>query len=159
MRSLQTKVMDLLDFQGIAYRVLPHTEPVYTVEAAAQQRGVVKAEMVKSILLADGKGRYVMACVTGNARLDPQAVRAQLPAGWKRLHFASPAEIQRVTGCVRGAVAPLKLPADVPVIFDQAIATCRRVSISSGDPMAGLELHPADLIQAAGAQLASIAKE
>jgi prolyl-tRNA editing enzyme YbaK/EbsC (Cys-tRNA(Pro) deacylase) len=150
--------MDLLDVQGIAYRVLPHTEPVFTVEAAAQQRGVIKEEMVKSILLVDGNGRYVMACVTGEARLDPKAVRAQLPAGWKRLRFASPAEIEQVTDCVMGAVAPLNLPAELPVIFDRAIAQCRRVSISSGDPMAGLELDPADLIRAAGAQLASITK-
>jgi len=150
--------MDLLDARNIAYRVLPHTEPVFTVEAAAQQRGVVKQEMVKSILLVDGDGRYVLACVTGEARLDPKAVRACLPTGWKRLRFASAAEIEQVTGYVVGAVAPLNLPAELPVIFDSAIAHCKRVSISSGDPMAGLEMDPADLIQAAGAQLASIAE-
>ena len=154
----KTKITNILDAHGIAYRVLPHSEPVFTVEAAAKQRSVVKEEMVKAILLRDKDGRYVMACVTGNARLDPKAVRAHLPKGWKRLHFATAEEILAVAGCVQGAVTPLGLPADVPVIFDEAIAHCEKVSISSGDPMAGLELDPEDLMRAAGAQLAPIAE-
>ena len=154
----KTRITDILDAHKIAYRVLPHSEPVFTVEAAAKQRGVVKEEMVKSILLRDKDGRYVMACVTGEARLDPKAVRAHLPKSWKRLHFATAEEILAVTGCVQGAVTPLGLPDDVPVIFDEAIARCEKVSISSGDPMAGLELDTKDLMRAAGAQLAPIAE-
>ena len=114
--------------------------------------------MVKSILLRDKDGRYMMACVTGDARLDPKAVRAHLPKSWKRLHFATAEEILAVTGCVQGAVTPLGLPDDVPVIFDEAIARCEKVSISSGDPMAGLELDTKGLMRAAGAQLAPIAE-
>lgn len=111
---LKTKITELLDAHQIAYRVLPHSEPVFTVEAAAAQRGVVKAEMVKSILLREKKGqRYVMACVTGEDRLDPQAVRGHL-AGWKRLTFANSGQITAVTGYIQGAVAPLCLPDEVP---------------------------------------------
>jgi prolyl-tRNA editing enzyme YbaK/EbsC (Cys-tRNA(Pro) deacylase) len=152
-----TRITALLDSLVIPYNWLPHTEPVFTVEAAAVQRGVVKEEMVKSILLRDREGRYVMACVTGEAQLDPKAVRAQLPEEWKRLSFASGEEIRAVTGFVQGAVAPLDLPAGVPVFFDEAIARCPRVSISSGDPMAGLELDPHDLMRAAHAKLGAIA--
>ncbi len=159
MKTIKTKITDLLDDQGIPYRVLPHNEPVFTVEAAAEQRGVVKEEMVKSILLREKrKRRYVMACLPGDARLDPKAVRAHLPDGWKRLSFASAEEIREVTGYIQGAVAPLCLPVDVPVIFDEAIARCAKISISSGDPMAGLELEPQDLINLAGARLAPIAE-
>ena len=154
----RTRIMDILDAHHIAYRVLPHSRPVFTVEAAAEQRGVVKEEMVKSILLRDRDGRYVMAGVTGDARVDPKAVRAHLPADWKRLSFASAEEILAVTGCVQGAVTPLGLPPDVPVILDEAIARCDKITISSGDPMAGLELDPQDLIRVSGAQLAPIAE-
>ena len=66
----KTKITHLLDTNNISYHLLPHSEPVFTVEAAARQRGVVKEEMVKSILLRDKDGRYVMACVTGDVRLD-----------------------------------------------------------------------------------------
>ncbi len=157
--TLPTKIMEILEAHQIPYRLLPHDEPVFTVEAAAQQRGVVAEEMVKSILLRDKVGHYAIACVLGQARLNPKAVRAYVPSGWKRLYFASAEEIQEVTGCVQGAVAPLGLPEDVPVIFDEAIELCKKVNISSGDPMAGLELDAQDLIRVAGAQLAPIARE
>jgi Cys-tRNA(Pro) deacylase len=159
MSLLDTKITNLLDNECVAYRVLPHSEPVLTVEAAARQRGVPEEEMIKSILLRERAGNYVMACVTGSARLDPKAVRAHLPEGWKRLSFASAAEIQEVTGFVQGAVAPLGLPPNVPLVFDEAIARCEKVNISSGDPMAGLELDPQDLIRVSGARLAPITKE
>lgn len=143
---------------NIAYRVLPHSEPVYTVEAAARQRGVVKEAVVKSILLRGRDGRYVMACVTGDARVDSKAVRALLPEEWKRLRFATAEEIRALTGCAQGAVTPLGLPPGVPVIFDESIASHERVTISSGDVMAGLELLSKDLIAVAGARLARIAE-
>jgi Cys-tRNA(Pro) deacylase len=157
MSVIDTKVTRLLESKKVPYRLLPHDEPVYTVAAAAAQRGVIRSEMVKSILLRDKNRRYVMACVTGDARLDPKAVRAHLGDEWQRFSFASAEEIYQVTGYVQGAIAPLCLPEDVPVIFDEAIARCQKVNISSGDPMAGLELDPQDLKRLAGAQQASIA--
>jgi len=158
MAAFRTRITDLLDAQGIEYRLLPHSEPVFTVAAAAVQRGVVEEEMVKSILLRDKDGRYVMACVAGTARVDPRAVRASLPEGWGRLHFANAQEILTVTGCVQGAVSPLGLPEDVPVLFDAGFANSGRVNISSGDPMAGLELDPKDLVRVARARIAQISE-
>ena len=154
---LETKITKLLDSQNVVYRRLPHGEAVFTVEAAAKTRGVVMEEMVKSILLRE-KGasnplsaRYVMACVPGHARLVPQAVREYLPGDWRRLTFASSDEILGITGSVQGAVVPLCLREDVLIVFDEALLECEKVSISSGDPWLGLELHPVDLLRLAGA--------
>jgi Cys-tRNA(Pro) deacylase len=156
MTEIHTRVLEVLDQHGISYRLLPHSEPVFTVEAAARQRGVVKEAMVKTILLRDRDGRYVVACVTGDARVDPRRVREVLSGEWRRLHFASPDEILAVTGCPMGAVAPVGLPGGVPVLFDEAIPACARVSISSGHPMLGLELDPQDLLRVTGARVAAI---
>ena len=157
--GVETKTTRLLEAEGVDFRLLPHDEPVFTVEEAAAQRGVTAEEMVKSILLRESKtSRYVMACVLGPDRVDYRAVREELPGDWRRLSFASAEEITAVTGYVQGAVAPLCLPEEVPVLFDESIARCRQVNISSGDPMAGIELNPHDLIRLAGAQLASIAE-
>jgi Cys-tRNA(Pro)/Cys-tRNA(Cys) deacylase len=155
--AVTTRVTQLLDQEGVSYRLVPHSKAVYTVEAAAQERGVPADEMVKSILLVDSDRHAVMACVAGNDRLNVKAVRERLP-NWKRLQFASAETILEVTGCIQGAVAPLGLPHTVPVIFDIAIERCRKVNISSGDPMAGVELDPHDLIQLSRAQLWPIAE-
>jgi prolyl-tRNA editing enzyme YbaK/EbsC (Cys-tRNA(Pro) deacylase) len=153
-----TRITQFLDAHGISYHILPHSEPVFTVEMAAAQRGVVLEQMVKSILLRERrKRRFVMACVTGDSRLDPQAVRAHLPGEWKRMSFASAEEITANTGFVQGSVAPLCLHEHIPVVMDDAFAHCTKVNISSGDPMAGLELATTDLIRLSRAIIAPIA--
>lgn len=158
-KKITTKITQYLDSQGVSYRVLPHSEPVFTVKMAAVQRGVVLEEMVKCILLRERrKHRYVMACVTGNSHLDPQAVRTHLPGSWKRLSFASSEEITANTGYTKGSVAPLCMPEHIPVVFDEAIAHCTKVNISSGDSMAGLELAASDLIRLTNPIIGSIAK-
>jgi len=154
----RSRITDLLDSRSIAYRILPHDKPVYTVAEAARQRDVVMEEMVKSILLCDAGGRYVLACVRGDRRVDPRAVRSHLGDGWRRLHFADAAEILVVTGSPQGAVAPIGLPDDVPVVFDEDIATCHKVNISSGDLTFGLELAAADLVRLSRARFAPIAE-
>jgi len=158
MDTFRTHITDLLNAHDVPYRLLPHTEAVFTVEAAARQRGVLLEEMVKSILLREAgqNGRYVMACVRGADRVAPKAVQAALGEGWRRLHFASAEEILDVTSCVQGAVAPIGLPDTVPVIFDEAIRRLTRCNISSGDPLCGLELSAADLLGVAGGRLAPI---
>ena len=153
-----SRITDLLDRCGIAYRILPHNKPVFTVAEAARQRDVVMDEMVKSILLCDTRGQYVMACIGGDKRVDHRAVRRSLGDDWRRLHFADADEIVAVTGCVQGAVAPIGLPDDLPVLFDDDIARCRKVNISSGDLTFGLELETADLIRLARARFAPIAE-
>ena len=67
--------------------------------------------------------------------------------------------ILAVTGCVQGAVTPIGLPDDVPVIFDEAIGRLARCNISSGDPLVGLELAAADLVRIARGRFAKIAEE
>lgn len=154
--TFSSRLTRYLDAQQVAYKLLPHQEAVYTVEAAAAQRGVVLGEMVKSILLRDRNRRYAMACVLGADRLDPKAVRSTLGDGWKRLSFATADEIEEITGYQKGAVAPLCLPSQVPVLMDHKIAKLKRVNISSGDPLAGIELGAHDLIRLADARLAAI---
>jgi Cys-tRNA(Pro)/Cys-tRNA(Cys) deacylase len=159
--TIHTPITELLDAHHVPYRRLPHAEPVFTIETAAAQRGVVRDEMVKAILLreAAGQRRFVMACCLGDDRVDPKAVRAHLAGDWRRLTFARDDEISQVTTGVKGAVAPLALPESIPVIFDQAIARCTNVNISSGDVMLGLELAAADLIRLSRARLAPIADQ
>jgi Ala-tRNA(Pro) deacylase len=156
--AYRSRITDLLDARAVTYRLLPHESAVYTVEEAARQRDVVMEEMVKCILLREPNGRYVMACVRGDMRVDHRAVRAALGEGWRRLHFASAEEIETVTGSVQGAVAPIGLPDDLPILLDERIRECEKVNISSGEVTFGLELAAADLFEHSGARFAAIAE-
>ncbi len=83
---VNTKVTHLLDSHHISYRLLPHSEPVFTVATAAAQRGVVLEEMVKSILLREktGQRRYVMA---GTQAVKPQGRTDTLGSGLATINF------------------------------------------------------------------------
>ncbi|MEM7803069.1 MAG: YbaK/EbsC family protein, partial [Chloroflexota bacterium] len=144
---IETKVTRFLDREGVPYVRLPHSKQILTVEDAAAEQGVVAAEMVKSILLRDKSHNYAMACILGFAKLDPQAVRAFLGEPYRRLTFASGDEITEMTGYFKGAVNPLCLPESVPAVFDSLIGSTKRVNISSGNNLLGLELDAADLIR------------
>lgn len=157
---MKTKVTAYLDQQSISYKLLPHTEAVFTMEAAAAQRGVVPEEMLKSILLRDKSQNYVMACVLGYGQLDPKKVRAFFPEGaFRRLQFASAEEITEQIGYTKGAVAPLDLPDHIPLVIDARITSLERINTSSGDHLMGIELSTADLLAITNPYLAEIHKE
>ncbi len=144
----KAEIIKLFHANQVPFRMINYATPVFTIEAVAAQRQVVREALVKSILLREKKSdRYAMACVRGGARLAPQAVRQYLEPNWRRLSFASAAEVERVTGYLCGAVAPLCLPAHVPIVFDTALLNCARVNISCGDPSTGLELALQDLVR------------
>ena len=154
-------ILNILEEKQIPHKILPHEEPVFTIETAARQRDVVTETMVKSILLRESRHqapRYAMGCVPGHMQVHPQAVRAVLPPEWKRLTFASKEEITAVTTYIMGAVSPLCLPPNIPIIFDEAFMELTAVSISSGDPEFGIELAASDLIRLVNPIIAPITR-
>lgn len=142
---LQTRLTDYLDQQQVNYRLLHHQQEARTIEDAAQQRGIKPAQMVKCILLRDMSERLALACIAGDRSVDPKKVRAVLD--WRRMTCVARKEIEALTGYPVGTVTPLLLPTQMPIIFDHSITQHSMVTISSGSLMAGVALHPDDLIQ------------
>lgn len=151
---VRTPVIDLLEKNGIDFRVLPHTQPALTCEAAALARDVPLGQMVKCLFLLDKTGRAFLACVPGDARLS--MARFKKASGVKSFATVSDEDILLHTGFCRGSIPPLCLPARLTVIADEAICRLSRVNISAGDPMAGVELASADFARVFGGTFASI---
>ncbi len=139
-----SKVIQLLDSMEFKYRLLPHANPAYTCEAAAEERNVPLDEMIKCILLVDRKKNYYLVCMTADEMLDTAKVRKIVDSS--RLSFASEREIEEISGYEMGALPPLLLKEDIPIIFDGGIMGKEKVNISSGDPRMGLELNSEALI-------------
>ena len=67
---IETPISRLLDAEGVPYHRLEHSEPVYTMEAAAAQRGVVRSE-------SDGAGiRWRRSQGTGSNRIDAEVLKS-----------------------------------------------------------------------------------
>ena len=142
---MKTKVTDFLDIKNITYRPLPHENEAKTVELAVQERGVPIHEMIKCILLKDKKKKFVLVCLTGEAKLNTQEVRNYLD-DYKRLSFASREELVEILGYEIGSIPPIALKTDVPVVLDEKIRLNDKVNISSGNPMLGIELRLDELL-------------
>lgn len=76
--AFSTPITQYLDAQQVPYRLLPHATHATTIEAAARQRGIEPAQMVKCILLRDMGDQLALACAPGDRSVDPKKVRALL---------------------------------------------------------------------------------
>ncbi len=141
---IETNITNLLDTKGINYKLLPHTIPVFTCEDAAKERKVPMDEMIKCILLVDKGKKYYLACLTSDKKLNPQKARELV--GCSRLSFAQKKDIEEVLGYQLGAIPPLLLKVTIPILFDNTILKKEKVNISSGNPLAGIELDSKTLI-------------
>ena len=153
---MRTKITELLESKKIAFKLLPCSKPVFTCEEAAQQRGISINEMIKCILLVDKDKKYFLACLQGNKQLDSNKVREIVNC--KRLSFSSKEEIQEILGYTMGAVPPLLLKNQIPIIFDTEIKSLNNCNICAGIPDAGLELKASDLISLVNPLFGNIGK-
>jgi prolyl-tRNA editing enzyme YbaK/EbsC (Cys-tRNA(Pro) deacylase) len=144
-RNELPKAMVFLNERKIKYRLLPHHQEAKTVALAVLERGVKIEEMIKCILLKDTKNQYILACATGEAKLNIQSIRNYFKS-YSRLSFASAEEIDIVLGYQQGSVAPFNLKNNIPIILDDKIKNNTNVNISSGDPTLGLELNLDDFL-------------
>jgi Cys-tRNA(Pro) deacylase len=143
MVSFKTQLTDFLDAQKIPYRVKYHSKPVFTSEDAAIERGVRLSQIVKTMLLADGND-ILVAVLPSHKRLDVKKLKKL--SGHKNLQFMDKELIERRTGLIVGAVAPLgRILEGIPLFVDVSVFQEEFLDISSGDPNAGLELHRDDL--------------
>jgi Cys-tRNA(Pro) deacylase len=139
MVSFKTQVTDYIDEQKIPYRLKYHSKPVFTSEEAAIERGVRLSQVVKTLLL--GAGDFVViAVLPSHKRLDIKKLKKI--TGNKNLQLMNKEVIEQKTGLTVGAVSPVGSGLkSLPIFVDPSVFDEEFLDISSGDPMAGLELH------------------
>ena len=116
----------------------------------------VPAERVFKTLIADVDGRLTVAVVPVAGSLDLKALAAAV--GGKKAAMADPAAAERATGYVTGGITSLGLRKPLPVVVDASALAHDTVFCSAGQRGLEIELAPADLVAAAGASVAPIAR-
>jgi len=141
---MRTEITDKLDRMGVAYTVKPHRNPVFTSEDAARERGVRLCQIVKTMVLSDGRQRVVVAVLPGDRRLDTKRLKKLVRV--KNLKFMDQEALSRRFDMVIGAIAPIADAFEsLSMFMDPAVLQEAFIDISSGSPSAGLELASADL--------------
>jgi len=147
-------VIDALAEANLAYRVIVHTEPVTSLEAAAQVRGVEVTDVVKTLVVRRSEGDYLLVLVPGGRALSWPKLRALL--GVTRMSMPPADEAREVTGYERGTITPLGTRTSLPVIADSILATRDEVTIGSGTHDVAIGVDARSLIAAVNAVVADI---
>ena len=153
-----TRATQQLARLGVAHTVHRYEHdprhPSYGQEAS-QALGVPPERVFKT-LIADVDGRLTVAVVPVAGTLDLKALAAA--AGGKKAAMADPAAAERATGYVTGGITSLGLRKPLPVVVDASAMQYGTVFCSAGQRGLEIELAPADLVTAAGAAVAPIAR-
>ncbi|WP_343991756.1 YbaK/EbsC family protein [Terrabacter terrae] len=96
----------------------------------------------------------VMVLATDRADIN-RVVRRHL--GARKISFADQALAQEATGMQQGGITPVGLPADWPVLIDEAVATAGLVVVGAGVRGAKLLLDGADLAGLPTAEVIALA--
>ena len=146
----------LIEHEIEAQFIAPGT-PMPTVVAAAAALGVPEEQILKTVLFAAEDDAYVVAVASGTRRINRE--RLAQAANLARPRAASPTTVFAVTGYPAGGVAPLGLPAGLPVIVDEHVAALSLAFAGGGTDDLLLQLNPADVIQHNNAKVAQIVDE
>jgi Cys-tRNA(Pro)/Cys-tRNA(Cys) deacylase len=154
-----TRATDQLARLKIAYTVHhyehdPRGADGYGLEAARALG--VPPERVFKTLIADVDDRLTVAVVPVAGTLDLKALAGA--AGGKKARLADPAAAERATGYVPGGISPLGQRRALPVVLDETARQHATIMVSAGQRGLEIEIAPADLVRAASATVAPIAR-
>lgn len=127
--TLEEKIIQTLDKQGIAYEVTEH-EPVYTNPAMAEVLGVSESQTVKSLVLTTKEKKMVVFVMPGDKRVDWKA--AAKTASTKKVGFAKPEAVSELVGCEVGCVPPFGHGTTLPIYLDGALMHQNTVYFNPG---------------------------
>lgn len=115
----------------------------------------VPPERVFKTLVAAVDGSLAVGVVPVHRQLDLKALAAA--TGGKRAALAEVTAAERATGFVAGGIAPVGQRRRLPVVVDESALALETMFCSAGRRGLEIEIAPADLIRAAGANVAAIA--
>jgi Cys-tRNA(Pro)/Cys-tRNA(Cys) deacylase len=147
-------LLNFLKTHNIDLDFLAPGVPMSTVPTAAAAIGVPEEQILKTLLFAGDDGTYVVAIANGTRRIERKRLVAA--ASVPTLRPANPADVLAVTGYPAGGVAPLGLPAAVPVIVDAATAELSFAYGGGGQESLLLRVQISDVIRYNNALVADI---
>lgn len=141
-----TPVSKVLRELDIPHREFIHTGQVRSLEQAAEERGQVAGQVVRSIVFRVRAGEYLMVLAAGPGQISWPRLREYLGLG--RISLASDEQVLAATGYRIGTVSPVGTATRLRVIADSEVFVHEEISMGSGQPNSGIILKSADLRRA-----------
>ncbi|HSL43172.1 MAG TPA: YbaK/EbsC family protein [Anaerolineales bacterium] len=158
MSDIHRQLCDLLDREGVSYRVIEH-EPEGRTEVIARIRGNRIEQSIKSIVVQVRLNRkeniYCLANVPGDCRIDFNGLKRHFHA--ESVAFASREKAQELTGCLIGAIPPFSFHDQLPVLADPLIQQNEDVVFNAGRLDRSILMRLEDYVRVAKPQIVQIA--
>ena len=148
--SVLEHLRSFLTAQGVRFHETQH-EPTRTSQQSAQARGE-QLRVGGKALVVKIDDTFRLLVLPADRRLDSAAVKRHFHA--KKVRFANPEELRRLTGLEPGAVPPFGHPIlPLPLYVDQALADNERLAFNAGSLTNSITMQTTDYLRIAGAHL------
>ena len=137
---------------GLAHRVI-RTGPVRSLAEAARARGVMPADVIKTLVVRRGEDDFLFVLVPGDRAISWPKLRGLL--GVSRLSMPDAEVARQVTGYKRGTITPLGSVRPWPVIADERLRG-REITLGAGEHGLALAVDADEVLRALNASVADI---
>ena len=156
-KETKTNAMRMLERAKIPYTAheYPHEEGV-AVDGVhvAESIGEDPARVFKTLVTQGADRNYYVFVIPVAGTLDLK--KAARSVGVKSVAMLHVADINKVTGYVRGGCSPVGMKKQYRTVFDESVLTQQKVYVSGGRIGTQVCCAPADLLRAARAATAKI---
>ncbi|MEI2263858.1 YbaK/prolyl-tRNA synthetase associated domain-containing protein [Erwinia sp. CGal63] len=153
------KLMTLLESRQARYQVMEH-QATGKCEEVAAIRGTAVGQGAKALVChvkGNGLKQYVLAVLPADQQADLSKVAKAV--GGLRASLASPAEVDRLTGCVFGAIPPFSFHDELKVVVDPTLCERNReIAFNAGLLEKSIVLNAEDYLRIAQTESADILK-
>jgi Cys-tRNA(Pro)/Cys-tRNA(Cys) deacylase len=155
----KTNAARRLDDLGVAYSLVAFEvdEDDLSAETAAKSLGLPEEMVYKTILLKGLPSGLMEACLPAGRELDLKALAKA--SGQRSVALVPLKDLFPLTGYRRGGCSPLGGRRRFPVYVHQEVTKLEKVAVNAGARGSMLLLDPHDLIKAAQATPADIARQ
>ena len=146
------RIQQLLDQDTIPYDVLRH-EPVFTSEEAARVRGTSLSSGAKALICKCDK-EMILFVMPADRRLAGRTVRKQF--GWRKLRFATPEDVDQLTGLKPGSIPPFGSLFELPTYCDEALRENQTINFNAGEHAISISMTCEDYLRAENPRLGTL---
>lgn len=146
MDNLKTNAMRILDKAGISYNTYTydHSDGLIDGISVAEKMGQPVEQVYKTLVTKGTSRDYYVFVIPVADELNLKA--AAKSVGEKAVEMIKVADINKVTGYVRGGCSPIGMKKEYKTVLDSSCKVLNTIIVSAGKIGHQIELAPKDLI-------------
>ncbi len=157
MEKIKTNAMRILDKANIKYNTYTydHSDGLIDGVSVATKMGLPIESVYKTLVTQGTRREYYVFVIPVAEELDLKA--SARAVGEKSVEMIKVADINKVTGYIRGGCSPIGMKKEYKTVLDSSCEILDKIIVSAGKIGHQIELAPADLIKLINCKIDSIA--